>query len=266
MSEIRVDGIRLVYERHGDPALPPLFLVHGLYGNRHLGPTIDLFTDRHQVIAYDVRGHGDSDKPAHYTLADHGRDLIGLIEALGYDRADVLGISMGSYIAAQAAIFDSDRLNHLVLVVTKGHGKTSSVLRFLTAKGLDPASLSQEDLLKAMEEALWSRDTSPERRRQILAAQLAAQPAGVKELTASEKKAVDAALADFDLRPYLGRISVPTLVIAGRDDGLNPPPMGQEVAGLIPGSRFLVFEHSGHMLVDEEPERLRTEVEAFLDE
>ncbi len=137
-------------------------------------------------------------------------------------------------------------------------------LRFLTGKGLDPAALEQEELLAAMSEALWSRDTSPERRQQIMAEQLAAQPAGAKELTGEEKKAVDAALADFDLRPDLGKITAPTLVIAGRDDGLNPPELGQEVAGLIPGSRFMVFEHSGHMLVDEEPQRLHDDVEAFL--
>ncbi len=80
MPDITVNHVRLVYEAHGDPALPPLIMIHGLYGNRHLGSTIDLFTDQRHVIAYDVRGHGDSDKPAHYTLADHGHDLVSLID------------------------------------------------------------------------------------------------------------------------------------------------------------------------------------------
>ena len=264
MPDIIVNGVRLVYDTHGDPAKPPLFMIHGLYGNRHLGPMIDVFADDYRVIAYDARGHGDSDKPAHYTLEDHGRDLLELISALGYEKANVMGISMGSYIAAQAAILDSSRIDKLVLVVTKGHGKTSSVLRYLTGKGLNPADMDQEQLVAAMEDAIWSTDTSPERRQQIMDEQQAALPEGTKELTADEKRAVDEALANFDLRPGLGNITVPTLVVSGRDDGLNPPDMGREVADLIPGSTFLVFDHSGHMLVAEEPQRLKQEVDAFL--
>ena len=264
MAEITVNGVRLVYDTFGDPSLPPLFLLHGLYGNRHLPGLIGLFSQDYQVIAYDARGHGESDKPAHYTLEEHGQDLVALIDALGFAKARVVGLSMGSYIAAQAAILDSSKIEKLILLVTKGHGKTSSVVRYLTSKGLNPAALSQEELLAAMNEALWSSDTTPERRQEIMMEQFAALPEGVKELTAEEKKAVDVALANFDLRPDLGRITTPTLVVAGRDDGLNPPDVGQEVADLIPDAHFLVFEHSGHMLPFEETPRLKTEALAFL--
>jgi len=264
MPSITVNGVRLVYDVHGDPTKPPLFILHGLYGNRHLGSTIDLFTDDFCVIAYDARGHGDSDKPAHYTLEDHGYDLLELIAALGYVRAHVMGISMGSYIAQQAAILDPGRIDRLVLVVAKGHGKTSSVLRYLTSKGLNPADMDQEQLVAAMEDAIWSPDTTPERRQKIMDEQMAALPEGTRELTPDEKRAVDAALANFDLRPGLGTVNVPTLVISGRADGLNPPEMGREVADLIPGSQFLVFDHSGHMLIVEEPVRLKQEVRGFL--
>jgi len=264
--DIQVNGVRLVYDRYGDPAYPPLVIVHGLYGNRHLGSLIDLFVaDRRHVIVYDARGHGDSDKPAHYTLEDHGHDLLALIAALGYDEADVMGVSMGSYIAAQAAILDSSRIGKLVLVVTKGHGKTSSVVRVLADKGLDPSNLTQEEMVAALSDAAWSPSTSPDRRAEIMQEALDTQPAGFHELTPAEKQAVDEALADFDLRPGLPRISVPTLVISGRSDCLNPPDLGREVADLIPGSQFVIFENSGHMLVAEEPERLQQEVGTFLD-
>ena len=266
MAEITVNGVRLVYDRHGDTGLPPLFLLHGLYGSRHLGATIDLFSDRYHIITYDARGHGDSDKPAAYALKDHGQDLLALIAGLGYDKAVVIGLSMGSYVAAQAAILDSSRIDKLVLLVTKGHGKSSSVVRFLTGKGLDPLALTPEELIKVMSEAIWSPHTTPERRQAIMAEQLMAMPADYHELTAEQKQAVDAALTDFDLRPGLALISAPTLVIAGRDDGLNPPELGAEVAALIPDARFVVFEESGHMLIVEEPDHLRREVLAFLND
>jgi pimeloyl-ACP methyl ester carboxylesterase len=161
-------------------------------------------------------------------------------------------------------VLDPTRIDHLVLVVTKGHGHTSSVLRYLTSKGLNPATLKPDALLAAMDDAIWSHHTSPDRRQAIMAAQQAALPPGFRDLAPEQKQAVDAALADFDLRPRLPGVTCPTLVISGRDDGLNPPEMGREVADLIPGAKFIMFENAGHMLTSEEPERLQREVLAFL--
>ncbi len=80
----------------------------------------------------------------------------------------------------------------------------------------------------------------------------------------SHPAAVERSLADFDLRPGLPSITAPTLVLSGRSDGLNPPEAGEELARLVPGARFEVYEHAGHMLPYEETERLVAEVEAFL--
>lgn len=79
-------------------------------------------------------------------------------------------------------------------------------------------------------------------------------------LTADERVAVERSLAGFDLRPALPSIVTPTLVLSGRSDGLNPPEAGEEVASLIPGARFEVYEASGHMLPWEEQDRFVEDV------
>jgi 3-oxoadipate enol-lactonase len=243
----------------GEATNPPLVLIHGLYGDSStVAPLARLFAERFRVIAVDALGHGKSPRPEEFTLEDQGRAVAALIESLGYETAAVLGVSMGSYVAAQTAIVAPERLSHLVLVVTKGHGKTSSVVAFAEREGFDLAAATTEQTLLFMASALWAPDTPEERRQEILAREGADQT----ELTPEERAAINRSLEGFDLRPALPSITVPTLVISGRYDGLNPPASGEEVAGLIPGARFEVYENSGHMLASEEGERLVADVTA----
>ena len=108
--------------------------------------------------------------------------------------------------------------------------------------------------------ALWSPETSQRRRDAIMAA----TPADQVVLTAAERATVERSLANFDLRPDLPKITAPTLVISGHADGLNPPESGEELASLIPGAVFTIYEESGHMLSAEQPDRLVADVTAFV--
>ncbi|GHS98196.1 alpha/beta hydrolase [Synergistales bacterium] len=263
MSRIHINGIDVVYDTYGDSSRPPLFTVHGLYGCRLTFQSLgQAMQDKFYVVAYDVRGHGESEKTPEYTLADHGRDLLALIEAFGYDKANVLGYSMGSYIALQAAVLDTEatqRIDKLIALATKGHGKTSSVLRYLSSKGLDPTKLDYNQILAELQGALWCPDTPPSLQEQVSIAE-----AEAPKLTPQETAAVDKALLNFDLLPYLHKITARALIISAKYDGLNPPDMGEEVAKLIPRSTFEVFDKSGHMLIYEEADRLAKRVFEFL--
>jgi pimeloyl-ACP methyl ester carboxylesterase len=247
----------------GDESSPPLFLIHGLYGDlTGMLPLAHEFAGDFRVIVVDALGHGESPRPSAFTLEDSGRALNGLIARLGYASASVLGVSMGSYVAAQAAELEAERIERLVLVVTKGQGATSSTLAYARSNGFDLANASLEEMLSFMASALWSPDTSEERR----AALLAGQGTPPRELSVEDKAVIDGSMAGFDLRPGLPSITARTLVISGLSDGLNPPEAGREVAELIPGARFEIYEHSGHMLPYEEMDRLVDEVTAFLRE
>jgi 3-oxoadipate enol-lactonase len=260
MPMIEIDGSTIYYRELGATTSPPLFLVHGLYSDSStMEPLATALAERFRVIAPDMLGHGRSSRPTTFTLADQGRVLNGLVEALGYDSTALLGVSMGSYVAAQAAILEPSRISRLLLVVPKAHGKTSSVAAYAKRIGADLSAVTPEEMLALLAGALWSPATSEERRGEIMAS-----TGSQVILGADEQAAVERSLAGFDLRPHLAAITAPTLVISGRADGLNPPEAGEEVARLIPNARFEVYERSGHMLTAEETDRLVADTTAFV--
>ncbi|CAN5335883.1 3-oxoadipate enol-lactonase [soil metagenome] len=258
---IELNGRRIFFREFGDPGLPLLVLVHGLYGDTStVAPLAERLAERFHVIAPDALGHGLSDHPAEFTLEDQGKMLDALVATLGHAAATVVGVSMGAYLAAEAAILEPSRVSHLVLVVGKAHGTTSSSAAYAARMGFDLAKANPEEALAFMSGAIWSPDTTPERRAEIVAMQSESQVV----LTPDEKAAVELSLAGFDLRPELHRITAATFVISGRADGLNPPEAGEELARHIHGARFEVYEHSGHVLAFEEMDKLVTDIIGFV--
>jgi 3-oxoadipate enol-lactonase len=260
MALATVNGNSIYYEEFGAADLPPLVLIHGLMGDAStVAPLAERLAPTFHVIAPDALGHGKSARPDGFTLVDQGTMVNRLIAELGHDSAAIAGISMGSYLAAQAAILEPSRSNRLILIVGKAHGKTSSSAAFAASKGVDLTTLAPEELMAFMSEAVWSPDTPQDRRDTLLQNLNGEQVA----LTRDEQRAVERSLAGFDLRPDLAEITAPTLVVSGKSDGLNPPASGAELAHGIPGSHFEVYEHSGHMLAFEEMDRLVDDVVAF---
>lgn len=252
-----INGIALWCESRGQGE--PVILIHGLTADHNSMEVLaQWLLPQYQVITYDCRGHGLSEKPAHYTLADHVKDLLALMDFYQVDTCRVVGMSMGTYIAQAAAIAAPKRISHLALLVPKAHGKTSSVQRILQEAGQDISQLSQAEIMAIIGSKSIAPTTSPE-----ILAQMSGQTASV-ELTAEQKAAVDEALAGFDLRPDLSQITAKTIVFSGQYDGLNPPELGREVAQGIKGAQFVLFEHSGHILHLEEADKCHQQLLAFL--
>lgn len=264
MPTVTINDTSVFYRTFGDAAAPPLVLVHGLYGDSSgTTPVAERLAAHFFVIAPDAIGHGRSEHPAHFTIEDQGRMLNALPAVLGVAADVLVGISMGAYLAAQAAVLKPALWRRLVLVVGKAQGVTSSSAAYAARRGVDLTTLDPEALLELMQEALWSPDTPAEQRAEIMAAQPIDEAV---VLTAAEKAAVERSLAGFDLRPGLGAIATPTLVLSGRADGLNPPEAGAELARGISDARFDVYEHAGHMLPYEQPDRFAADVVAFAGE
>lgn len=261
MPTTTVNGTSIFYCEFGDADRPTLVLVHGLYGeSSSLTSLAERFAARFHVIVPDAIGHGRSEHPASFTLEDQGRMLNALPAAVGIEPGALVGISMGSYLSAQAAVLAPSLWSHLVLVVGKAQGVTSSVAAYAARVGLDLSGVTQEEMVALLSDAMWSPATSEDRRAAITADRNAD---GVV-LTADERVAVERSLAGFDLRLGLPAIATPTLVLSGRSDGLNPPEAGEEVASLIPDARFEVYEESGHMLPWEEQDRFVEDVTGFI--
>jgi pimeloyl-ACP methyl ester carboxylesterase len=270
---VEVDGIPANLVDVGEG--PPLVFVHGLSGSwqNWLEQLPDLSRD-HRCIAVDLPGFGESAMPRDkITISGYGRWLNDLFDVLEIDGAAVVGNSMGGFIAAETAIKFPKRVERLVLVAAAGlsieHQRNEPVLR-----GLELAETLIEFGLAfglARSRALMKRP----RGRKALLWGVAAHPDDFSPALVSEQlkgtpkkgflPALDA-LSSYPIRDRLGDIGCPTLIVWGPKDRLVPVKDAHEFDELIPDSRLLIYDDTGHVPMLERPERFNADLRAFLSE
>ena len=114
--EITVDGVRLVCQAWGAADLPTLVLLHGLGGQASTWDTVaPELAGSFRVLAIDLRGHGDSDRPGDYSFELMRDDVLGVLGQLGLDRVNLLGHSMGGTVAYLIAQQEPGRIGRLIL-------------------------------------------------------------------------------------------------------------------------------------------------------
>ena len=232
------NGIQIYYEIHGEGS--PLVIIQGMgveistteRVNRELGRTF-------QVIAFDSRGTGRTDRPdTPYTIDMMVRDTIGLLDHLGIRKADLLGASMGSMIALAIAAEYPERVNRLVLHV--GFHRVAEPLR---------------TTWKIMWGTSWGR-------KKLVAASgmLFAQkyPPSVE----SFRRQGEAPLS-FDGRDLLPRIRCPVLILNGSKDQVVPMKITRELAEGIRGAELILTE-GDHLYAARDPDLLINPVRDFL--
>ena len=252
-----VDGLRYHYAQDGQGT--DLILIHGLGGNLHDWDacTPDL-ARHHRVLRWDVRGFGESDKPAGpYSPQLFARDLAGLARACGVTRAHVAGISMGGVIAQRFALDYPELVTSLTLISTssevgaQAHAaweKTAAVIehRGFAANADFAARLYAPSFVKAHPEAV----------------QAMAMRTAVNDPRAYAAAA--RAIGAYNWTAELSRIQVPTLILQGLDDGLTPPGGSVRMHRTLPRSRLLLIPDCGHVVPEEKPELFTSTLLAFL--
>jgi 3-oxoadipate enol-lactonase len=234
----------------------PVVLVHGM-GDDHRAwrKVLPWLALRRRVIAYDVRGHGETSLgSADGTLAQLARDLVALLDAVGLERADLCGFSLGGTIVLRAAIDHPGRVGRLVPVATSSRvGRAAAAWYEERARQADEGGLP----------AVLERDT----REQLAGApdELADHWEVRQQSTADPRGFANACramarLGTEPLDPELHRIGAPTLVVAAELDPLCPPRAGAIVAAGIPGARLRVVPGSGHQVALERPAELSSAV------
>ncbi len=247
--------------REGAPEWPPLLLCNGIGASLELlQPFVDALDPRRGVIRFDMPGVGGSPAPVvPYHLATLPSLLAGLLDQLGHEQADVLGISWGGGLAQQFALRRPGRVRRLVLVATAPGvlmvpGRPWVLLRMLTPRRhRDPGYAARI----AGELYGGSARKDPVVARDLLHATTRLGPARgyYYQLISS---------AGWTSLPWLPRLRPPTLILAGDDDPIIPLVNGRIMHWLIPRSRLHIY-HGGHLELAADPERLAAAVEAFLD-
>ena len=270
---LEVDGDRVVYRVAGKG--PVLLLVHGLAGSamtwRHvMAPLAERFT----VIAPDLLGQGESDKPrAEYSLGAHVDTLRDLLDALGHERATFIGQSLGGGVAMQLAYQFPERCERLVLVNSGGLGREVSIILRLLA-------LPSTEVVFPLVCAPRLRDVASRVGTMLGRAGLRSTPAreemwrSYASLTDAESRhAFFRGLRDvIDWRGQavsaLGRLhhtaKMPTLIIWGARDPFIPVSHARVAHEAIPGSSLVIFEDVGHYPHCEAPERFVATIVDFI--
>lgn len=245
MPVFKTKDIELFYEDIGEGR--PLLLLHGLTSNSAMFyREIEFFKKERRVIALDSRGHGNSSRLDQYTLQDHIDDAIALLSHLELDIVDVLGVSMGSYIAQGVAIQKADKVKKLILVATKSYGEQSSMVELFERYADKFDGLSLIDKFSASSSYIYHN-------QKRIDEWLSKTAQNSQQLNMKEQGVAAEALEKFDFRQQLAKITAETLVISGTFDGLNPPEKGRETAVFIPDATFMEFKLSGHAPNVEQP-------------
>jgi proline iminopeptidase len=273
-------GATLYVEVLGTTTGVPLVVVNGGPGFDHTYEHVampgtpsawDTLAKSRRVVFYDQRGNGRSGalKPGQScTLADQIDDLEAVRAHLGADKIDLLGHSWGGYLVMAYAARHPAHIRHLITVDSAAPKWSETVFLF---KDIFPEGQERADGF-AFADALGDAAASDAGIREYFRwlfystekrdAFIAQVGGGVYNKAVNEQ--LDHDLQRFDLNPELRKYKFPTLVITGRYDINVAPSVAFKMHKAIPGSKFVVFENSGHLPFFEEPGPFVRALEAFL--
>jgi pimeloyl-ACP methyl ester carboxylesterase len=267
-DHLRVGPFELeVLRRGGRGGGPPILLVHGINTISPQAPFLDRLAEHGEIIAPSHPGFGQSPRPADFdTIYDLVHLYLAVLDAIPGDRVTMIGFSFGGWIAAEVAACGPGKLGRLVLVdpvgIKLGGREERDIAHFFNT--------SPEEL----ERRAWH---DPQQR-----------PSGNYGL--GWPNAIGEAISDADmvalarnwdalclyawrphmynpqLKQWLHRIAVPSLVLWGASDRIVTPDYGRAYCGLIPGARFETIEAAGHHPELEQPDTFVDRVAGFLDE
>jgi 3-oxoadipate enol-lactonase len=242
----------------------PLVMIRGVSSNAdHWYANIPVLEKHYRLLVFDNRGIARSSDPqGPYTILDMARDTVGLMDAVGIEKAHVLGLSMGGMIAQEIAISFPDRVDKLILVVTHCGGSkhvkaTPEVQRLFS----DLIELGTNEARTAAGACLFTRE-SLEKRPEIVQryAEVSAKFPVPPEILKKQWQAV----GQFDAWSRLPRIAAQTLVMAGDQDALIPPENSRILAERISQSQLAIIKGGGHQVLIEQPEACHQAILKFL--
>ena len=260
MSYARVKGIRIYYETYGEGH--PLVLIGGLGSEIQSWATqIPIYSKHFQVIVFDNRGAGKSDKPdIPYTIELMADDTAGLLDKLGVKSAFVAGKSMGGMIGQWLAIKYPEKVNKLVL----GCASASR-----DEVGNEILRMGRETATKIGMKSVWLTAifwgytrAYVERNLSSIKEALAKVPENPEALTGYIRQSL--ACEGHNTTDLVGKIKCPTLVMHGEHDLSVSQKRAFELAELIPGAELKIFKGVRHGFWREKQEEVDRLVLDFL--
>jgi 3-oxoadipate enol-lactonase len=246
LERVALHDHETVVARRGDTGAP-VVLIHALGLDWRLWDAVmtALAEAGRRVFAYDLRGHGAAvGSPTPFTMDDAARDLFGVLDAFGLERAHVVGLSFGGGIAQTAAVADPDRVLSLSLLATTDHAFAEAFA--------DRADAAETAGMEAQVVPTLTRWFTPE------ALAVNAWPVRygrerVRRADPADWAAAWRAFAGLEVQGRLERFGKPTLVLAGERDASTTPEDMRGIAKRIDGARYEELPGTPHMQTLEQP-------------
>ena len=265
---VEAAGVDFAYRRFGSRADRPLVMLQHFRGNLdNWDPALtDALAAEREVILVDYPGVGSSTGEFGPTVAAAARQMIAFVEALGVVEIDLLGFSIGGFVAQEIALVRPTLVRRLVLAATgpKGapgmHGWREDIA--VAARG----ESKPENLLYIM---FAHTDSSQAKGKGFLARFMERQegrdaPTSDAARDAQYEAVVDWGIPDHAALQRLTGIECPTLVIQGDNDLMIPTKLSHLMAGLIPDARIRIYPDAGHGFLFQYPTEVASDVNAFL--
>lgn len=267
---IEIEGVRVHYQEAGDEGAPAMLLIHGFCASNFVwnDALVPLAEAGFRVVAPDLVGFGFSGKPGggEYTIEAQARILIGLLDALGIERATLVGSSYGGAVAAMCALDYASRVERLVLVgaVSNDEIIQRPLLRLAATPVMGelfaPVLLDARRFVKNHLRKTYAAGNG----HMLDAARIMAHQRPLR--AAATHRAILRTLRRWSatrIELEAARITQPTLLVWGAHDRDVPLRYGQRLHELIAGSRLFIFPDCGHLPQEERPREFVSLVAEF---
>jgi len=241
-------GTSVAYDETGSG--PAVVFVHGFPHNRTLwAPQTNALAQHARCLVPDLPGFGESPLHAPLGMDQYADDMVCVLDAARVERAVVVGLSMGGYVAFALWRRHPGLVRALVLASTRAAPDTDEARArrtalIATARAMGSEAVADTQIGSAVSPR--TRDGHPELVRTVHAMQASASVEGIVA-------ALEAMIARPDSTPDLAGITVPTLVIAGREDALIPVEEAETLAAAIPHGQLELLAGAGHLCNIERP-------------
>jgi proline iminopeptidase len=272
--DLEINDNRLNVEVLGPDRAPVIIVHHGGGGIGSLAEPKKSFgwlADDYRIVVYDARGCGKSEGKPPFSHAQWAADLDGVREWLGVDQVIVAGGSYGGFIAMEYAIAYPQHTRAMVLRDTSPDSSNLTLV-FENARKQTRVQLNWDNF-----ERYWTGDIRDDADLKACWAEIAPLYSFEFDPAAAAARVEQGSYRyethnwcfqrnrpAYDVKPALPGVRCPTLVTVGRDDWVTPVAMSETIASLIPDSRLVIFEKSGHSPPSDEPELFRSVVREFL--
>jgi 3-oxoadipate enol-lactonase len=256
-----VNSLMISYTDAGPDDAPVIIFIHGFPLNKSMwNKQIEALMENYRVIAYDIRGHGDSEMESEQFSIDlFVNDLLSFMDVLKIDKASLCGLSMGGYIALKAIKRNPLRFESLVLADTTciADQPETIVKRKNAIK-----SIKEEGVVQYAEESVKSLFAPESLTRKLV------EIAAVKEMIISTQdesicQTLHALCVREETCDFLSSIKMPVLVLVGEYDKITPPIAAAFIHKNIAGSKMFIIDHAGHLSNLENPDNFNERLNAF---